>query len=190
MGGMKAWSPPKSWTNPIQTGAIILYLIDRYDKEGKISCPDSIESYQCTQWLMFQVSGESFRRATPQSKAERKPGQGPYFGQLAWFARFHKPEVPSAIERYSNEMVRIFGVLDKTLEDRKWLVGDKCTIADLSFVTWSHVAKGLVKQLEMSEKMTEYPRYTAWLEAMEARPTVRKCLDNIIAGRAEHGLPP
>lgn len=87
-------------------------------------------------------------------------------------------------------MIRIFGVLNKALENRKWLVGDKCTFADLSFATWSHVAKGLVKQLGMSEKMKDYPRYTAWLEAMEARQPVCECLDEIISARAARGLPP
>ncbi|KAG8526317.1 uncharacterized protein KY384_000310 [Bacidia gigantensis] len=161
--GMKIW----------ETGAIILYLIDHYDPERKISFDKSPGMYECFQWLMFQVSG-----------------QGPYFGQLAWFARFHKPTNPSAIERYANEMERIIGVLDKSLDKKEWLVGGKCTYADLSFVTWAHVAKGLLKEIGRSNVMTSFPNYTAWLERMEARKPVRECLDDTIAARVEHGLPP
>ena len=117
-------------------------------------------------------------------------GQGPYVGQLAWFARFHKPSVPSAIERYANETERVFGVLDKALEHREWLVGGKCTYSDLSFVTWSHVAEGLMKELGRSDWMQNFPRYAAWYEALKSRVPVQECLDEIIAARAAHGLPP
>ncbi|KAL9607504.1 MAG: hypothetical protein Q9167_007587 [Letrouitia subvulpina] len=156
-----------------KTGAIILYLIDQYDRQFKISCDDSVAKFECMQWLMFQVSG-----------------QGPYFGQLAWFTRFHKPSIPSAIERYAKETERIFGVLDKALEHKEWLVGGKCTYADLSFVTWSHLAKGLMAELGKSDVMEGFPHYTAWLEALESRKLVRECLDEIIAAREAHGLPP
>ncbi|KAL8823874.1 MAG: hypothetical protein Q9191_005478 [Dirinaria sp. TL-2023a] len=160
--GIKLW----------ETGAIILYLVDQYDTDGKLSYTSSPEKYDCLKWLMFQVSG-----------------QGPYFGQLAWFARFHKPTVPSATERYANEMERIFGVLDRSLTHRQWLVGDKCTYADLSFVTWSHNAKGLVQELGKSNMMDKYPHYTRWLDSMESRPSVQECVREIVAGRAAHGLP-
>ena len=159
--------------------------------EGKISYKEAPDKYDCWKWLMFQVSG----KVDPVNKkklkrADQQPGQGPYFGQLTWFARFHKPTVPSAIERYANEMERILGVLDKSLTNQQWLVGDKCTYADLSFVTWSHVAKGLVQELGMSDITVKFPHYVRWLEAMEARQPVRECLEAIVAARAAHGLPP
>ncbi|KAL9045513.1 MAG: hypothetical protein Q9214_001453 [Letrouitia sp. 1 TL-2023] len=177
--------------NSTQTGAIILYLIDQYDHECKISRDDFPAKFECIQWLMFQVSGKfhpkGIIRRTP---VDKRSGQGPYFGQLAWFARFHKPLIPSAIERYTKEMERIFGVLDKALEQKEWLVGGKCTYADLSFVTWSHLAKGLMAELGKSDVMEGFPHYTAWVEALESRKPVRDCLDEIIAARTAHGLPP
>ena len=63
----------------------------------------------------------------------------PYFGQSSWFQRHHSEKIPSAIERYNNEIKRVFGVLDGVLSKQKYLVGDKVTIADLSFIPWNVV---------------------------------------------------
>ena len=57
-----------------------------------------------------------------------------------WFMRFHHEQLPSAIERYQNETKRVFGVLDGVLAKSEWLVGGKCTIADLSFIPWNRLA--------------------------------------------------
>jgi glutathione S-transferase len=86
-------------------------------------------------------------------------------------------------------MELVFGVLDKALENREWLVGEKCTYADLSFVTWSHVAKGMVYELGKEDMLKNYPRYTAWFERMVSRQPVLDCLKEIVAGRVAHGLP-
>ena len=76
----------------------------------------------------------------------------PYFGQSAWFQHFHSEKVPSAVERYNNEIKRVLGVLDSVLSKQKYLVGDKVTIADLSFVPWnSAVPTRLIPGLDMEE---------------------------------------
>ena len=72
-------------------------------------------------------------------KAPLNRESSPYFGQSAWFQRFHSEKIPSAIERYNNEIKRVFGVLDGVLSKQKYLVGDKVTIADLSFISWNMV---------------------------------------------------
>ena len=82
----------------------------------------------------------------------------------------------------------VIRVLDKALEESEWLVGDKCTFADLSFMTWAHVAKGMLQELGREDTLECYPRYTAWFEAMESRQPVRDCLKEIAAGRSAHGL--
>lgn len=66
----------------------------------------------------------------------------PYFGQAAWFQKFHSEKIPSAIERYDNEIKRVFGVLESVLAERssEYLVGDKATVADLVFITWNKSA--------------------------------------------------
>ena len=59
---------------------------------------------------------------------------------MAWFQNFHSEKIPSAIERYNNETKRVFSVLEGVLSKQKYLVGDKVTIADLSFIPWNVAA--------------------------------------------------
>ena len=70
-----------------------------------------------------------------------------------------------------------------------WLVGDKCTFADLSFVTWNLVGEGLLAELGRSGGLTEkYPQYAAWMKRLEERDDVRSIKQRMAQGRAEHGL--
>ena len=79
------------------------------------------EKYTQLQYLFYQASG-----------------QGPYFGQAAWFSWLHPEKVPSAIERYQNEIKRVWGVLESILSKQEWLVGGKPTVADFSFIMYVH----------------------------------------------------
>jgi glutathione S-transferase len=119
------------------------------------------------------------------------PGQGPYFGQATWFARFHPEKIPFAVDRYVNEIFRVTGVLDKAIEanEKRWLVGDKMTYADLSFITWATVGEGLVKELgKLEEFEKKFPSYTQWMKKMEELGAVKRIRDQMARGRAEHGL--
>ncbi len=100
-----------------ESDAILLYLVEKYDHEHKISVTSEGDKFHQTQWLFFQSSG-----------------QGPYYGQAAWFLVYHPEKIPSAIERYMNEIFRVLGVLESVLSKQEWLVGGKPTIADLSFL--------------------------------------------------------
>lgn len=102
-----------------ESGAILQYLVDKYDPTHKISVTGVEEKYDQLKWLFFQSSG-----------------QGPYFGQVAWFLFYHPEKVPSALERYRNETKRVFGVLESVLSKQEWLVGGKATVADISFVSY------------------------------------------------------
>ena len=113
-----------------ESGAIIEYLIERYDKNHQLSfAPGTPESYHTKQWLYFQTSG-----------------QGPYFGQCTWFTQYHSEQLPSAIERYTKEVNRVSAVLDGYLAQQKhkygaagdgpWLVGNKFSYADIAFIPW------------------------------------------------------
>ena len=93
-----------------KTGAIIKYLVETYDTENKLTYITSPEKFHVDQWLFYQVSG-----------------QGPYFGQSAWFIHSHPEKLPSAMARYQDESKRVIGVLNRVLTDREYLVGDKCT---------------------------------------------------------------
>ena len=114
-GRVPAIEDPNTGITLFESGAIIEYLVETYDKENKISYGDKFpEKFLCKSYLHFQMSG-----------------QGPYFGQKGWFSRFHTEHLPSAIDRYANEIKRVVGVLDRVLKDNGtgWLVGGKCTYA-------------------------------------------------------------
>ncbi|KAI0336812.1 glutathione S-transferase C-terminal-like protein [Cubamyces sp. BRFM 1775] len=149
-----------------ESNAILLYLIEKYDKEHKLSVTDANDKYALLQWLFFQASG-----------------QGPYFGQGVWFKRFHHEKLPSAIERYQKEAIRVIGVLEDVLSKQEWLVGGKMTIADLSFVPWSSIALTmLLKDYESFDVEKQFPAFNKWHEKMCARSSVSKQL----AIRAEY----
>jgi glutathione S-transferase len=156
------------------SGAIIQYLIDQYDTSEHISYRTPPEKYHCQQWLAFQISG-----------------QGPYFGQATWFARFHHEKIPSAIDRYVAEMLSVIGVLEVGLERNGtgWLVGDKTTYADLSFRTWAAIGKGLLGELGKLEGFVErFPKYTEWLKRMDGLEAVGQIQERMKKGTEEHGL--
>ena len=68
----------------------------------------------------------------------------PYYGQAGWYMLFATEKIPSALERYQKEVLRVLGVLDSVLSKKQWLVGDKCSVADLSFITYVLVSDPLV----------------------------------------------
>jgi len=143
-----------------ESGAIIEYLIDTYDKKSTLTYTSSPEKYLVKQYLFFQVSG-----------------QGPYFGQAAWFGKFHHEKLESAITRYQNEALRIVGVLENALKGKKYLVGDKCTYADLSFVTWNVNLAGISgPDFNQKEFDAKYPNFSAWHNSLITRPAVKKAL--------------
>ncbi|KAG4026442.1 hypothetical protein MFRU_040g00030 [Monilinia fructicola] len=147
-----------------ETGAIIEYLIDQYDIEKRLTYASGLKKYELKQWLFFQVSG-----------------QGPYWGQAAWFNLFHAEKLPSAQKRYVDEIHRVVGVLDGVLgqSENGWLVGDKITYADLAFITWHVVLAGIFSPPEFKDQwdITKYPHYKKWVETMLERPAVKKVLE-------------
>jgi glutathione S-transferase len=102
-------------------------------------------------------------------------GQGPYFGQKAWFSNFHHEKLPSAEERYANEIRRVLGVIDSHLKKQgtPYLVGDKATYADLAWVTWNSLLGWLMPDLDVAK---EFPEFHAWNERLASRPAVKKVL--------------
>ncbi|KAH8903560.1 glutathione S-transferase Ure2-like protein [Coniochaeta sp. PMI_546] len=146
-----------------ESGAIVEYLIDKYDPEHKLSFPPGTpEFYHAKQYLFFQVSG-----------------QGPYYGQAAWFKMFHSEKLPSAIDRYVGEINRVTGVLERVLsenaktggDDGPWLVGGKYSYADLAFVSWQTIITKLAAPEEYNPE--NYPAVNAWINRMLARPAVQ-----------------
>ncbi|RPD53907.1 glutathione S-transferase C-terminal-like protein [Lentinus tigrinus ALCF2SS1-7] len=146
-----------------ESNAILLYLVDKYDTEKRFTVTDENQKHIVNQWLFFQASG-----------------QGPYFGQAFWFMFYHPEKVPSAVERYQKEAQRVFSVLDGVLAKSPsgWLVGDKLTIADLSFITWNRAAiSTILKEFEGGEVEKKFPAFYAWHEKLNNRTAVKKLQD-------------
>ncbi|OJJ65644.1 hypothetical protein ASPBRDRAFT_35766 [Aspergillus brasiliensis CBS 101740] len=142
-----------------ESGAIIEYLVETYDLTRTISFPAfTTEWFQAKQWLHFQMSG-----------------QGPYFGQAVWFKVHHPEFIQSCYDRYVNEIRRVAGVLDSVLKDQDYLVGGRCSYADISFVIWFQFVPWVAG--EYINLQSEYPHLSRWLRALEDRPAVKKILD-------------
>jgi glutathione S-transferase len=89
-----------------------------------------------------------------------------------------------------NEIVRVTGVIDAGLRSNGtgWLVGDKMTYADLSFVTWAWIGDGLMKELGNPALGSSFPEYVKWMQRMEEEDVVKSIKDRISRARADHGL--
>ena len=99
--------------------------------------------------------------------------------RLHRFNLFHPEKLESAQARYANELNRVVGVLNTALAGRQWLVGDKCTYADLAFVMWNMNIPFLMKDRPGDWDVEQYPNFKRWQEAMlgrESLGTVMKVL--------------
>jgi GST-like protein len=131
-----------------ESGAILVYLAE---KSGRFLQPDGPARYAALQWLMFQASG-----------------MGPMFGQLYHFRTDAVDRIPYAIDRYTREARRLYGVLDRRLAESAYLAGAEYTIADIAAWPWTH---GIDKQ---GHAPTDYPNVARWFEAIRARPAVQR----------------
>ncbi|KAI0903462.1 glutathione S-transferase [Ustulina deusta] len=153
-----------------ESGAIVNYLVDQYDSNFSISYDSLKEKNLCNQWLHFQVSG-----------------QGPYYGQAGWFHHQHPEVVPSAIERYDAQARRVLAVLDGWLEGRDWLVGDKMTYADISFVPWNDRFDAVVS-CHADNKFEGFANVASWHECMTRRHSWKVAMRHRDRGMDEQGL--
>ncbi|KAI1796423.1 glutathione S-transferase [Ganoderma leucocontextum] len=88
---------------------------------------------------------------------------------------FSAEKIPTAIERYEKEILRVLGVLDGVLAKRRWLVGDKCSAVDISFVTWYHTLFArIMKDYPGFDPEKDFPNVHRWHKEMLARPMVSK----------------
>lgn len=130
-----------------ETGAILLYLAE---KTGKFM-PSGAGKWDVMQWLMWQMGGF-----------------GPMLGQAHHFVHFNPDVSEYAHNRYKNEAKRLYGVLDKQLAGKEFVIGDEMTIADFAIFPWS--AKWDWKGVEI----TDYPEVTRWYKALAERPAFQK----------------
>ncbi|TKA75068.1 hypothetical protein B0A49_03267 [Cryomyces minteri] len=129
--------------------AILQYLTRNYDPDHKLSFASDPEQAQCEQWMAWQHGG-----------------LGPMQGQMNHFYRMAEEVIPYAIQRFVGEVERLYGVLDKQLEGREWIVGDKYSIADIANFSWINFSKfgGI--------DITRWPNLAAWHKRCLARPAV------------------
>ena len=132
-----------------ESGAILLYLAE---KTGRFLSADPRGRSQAIQWLMFQVGGI-----------------GPMFGQAQHFRRFAPQPLPYAIERYSKEAARLYGVLDKRLAASEFLAEAEYSIADIASYPWvASAPNGKVSSLSDTRMSAAGSRQSA------ARPAVQR----------------
>jgi len=137
-----------------ESGSIQQYLVEQYDTDHKISYPKgSRESYEVNNWLFFLNAGV-----------------GPMQGQANHFTRYAPEKIEYGINRYQNEARRLYRVLDDHLKKSTsgYLVGDRCTIADIAH--WGWIAAAFWAGINIDD----YPSLKAWEERMMARPGVEK----------------
>ena len=130
-----------------ESGAILNYLAE---KTGRLCPTEPRARHLVNQWLMFQVANV-----------------GPMFGQCGHFKGYAPETVPYAIERYTNETLRLYGVLDRHLDGTEYLAGDY-SIADLA--TWPWVRVRWFHEIDLSA----FPNVERWYEVIAARPGVQR----------------
>jgi GST-like protein len=141
-----------------ESGAILLYLAE---KTGKLLPTDPARRYETIEWVFFQMGGI-----------------GPMFGQLGFFYKFAGKDIADKrpLERYRDESKRLLGVLETRLTDRKWIMDDDYTIADVSMLGWVRTLKVFYEAGELLD-MDSFTNVNRWLDAGLARPATQKGLN-------------
>jgi len=137
-----------------ESGSIMQYLLEAYDKDNFLSYPaGSPEAIEVNNWLFFQTSRV-----------------GPVHAEADHFSNQAPQKIPYSISRYSNEILRLYSVLEAHLAKAKstYMVGDKCTIADIALFPWVADADAVSIDIERFFRLTE------WQDRMMQRPAVKK----------------
>jgi GST-like protein len=133
-----------------ESGAILQYL---GRKTGKFYPTEERARTLVDQWLFWQMGG-----------------LGPMCGQAHHFRHYAPEQVPYAIARYTNEVNRLYGVLNRQLEGKAFICGDY-SIADMASWPW-------VRPYErQGQQLTDFPHLKAWFERVEARPAVQRAVE-------------
>jgi GSH-dependent disulfide-bond oxidoreductase len=131
-----------------ESGAILIYLAA---KTGRFMPASDRGKYEVLQWLMFQMGGV-----------------GPMLGQAHHFRIYAPEKVSYAIERYTNEARRLYGVMDRQLAHHPFIAGKTYSIADIAIFPWvrSWAHQGI--------DWADYPRLKEWFDTVGERPAVQR----------------
>ena len=131
-----------------ESGAILVYLASKVNKFlGKTDR----EKFTVLQWLMFQMGG-----------------LGPMLGQAHHFRIYAPEQIEYAVNRYTNEAKRLYGVMDKQLAKHRYIAGDEYTIADIACFPWTRSWKNQGIDWE------DFPNAKRWHDEIAARPAVQR----------------
>jgi GST-like protein len=128
-----------------ESGAILQYL---GRKTGKFYPRDERARAEVDQWLFWQMAN-----------------LGPKAGECSHFRRYAPEPIPYAVDRFTNEVNRLFGVMNKRLSNRDFLAG-RYSIADMACVGWTRLWKRLGQDIDA------FAHLKRWLERVQARPAV------------------
>jgi len=131
-----------------ESGAILIYLAG---KTGRFLGTSDREKFNVLQWLMFQMGG-----------------LGPMLGQAHHFRLYAPEKIEYAVNRYTNETKRLYGVLDTQLSKTPYLAGNDYTIADIACFPWTRSWKN--QGIELSD----YPHVQRWFDDISERPAVQR----------------
>lgn len=130
-----------------ESGAILQYL---GRKTGKFYPAAEATRVQVEEWLFWQMGG-----------------LGPMAGQAHHFRNYAPEKIAYGIDRYTNEVHRLYGVMNKRLADRDYLAGDY-SIADMASYPWVRPYKN------QGQDLAEFPHLERWYQRMHDRPAVAK----------------
>jgi GST-like protein len=131
-----------------ESGAILLYLAG---KTGKLLPTNTRGKYEALQWLMFQMGGV-----------------GPMLGQAHHFRIYAPEKIGYAIERYTNEARRLYGVMDRRLARSTYIAGPEYTIADMAIYPWLRSWKN------QGIDWNDFPHLKGWFDEIDRRPAVQR----------------
>jgi GST-like protein len=131
-----------------ESGAILVYLAA---KTGMLMPQSLTARYEVMQWLMFQMGGV-----------------GPMLGQAHHFRIYAPQKIDYAIDRYTNEAKRLYGVMDKRLARTKYIAGAHYSIADIAIFPWLRSWKN------QGIDWADYPHLKGWFDEVGGRPAVQR----------------
>jgi GST-like protein len=145
-----------------ESGAIMLYLAE---KTGRLIPAGAHGRGDVLQWLFWQMSA-----------------LGPMAGQAGYFRVYAPETVPFAIDRYTNEVTRLYGVLDRRLADREFIAGE-LSIADIACYPW------IVPHAGHGQQLAAFPHLQRWFRSMRSRPATLRTYDSVEDVYARRGAP-
>ncbi len=140
-----------------ESGAILVYLAA---KTGKFLPKSDRQKFEVLQWLMFQMGGV-----------------GPMLGQAHHFRIYAPEKITYAVNRYTNEARRLYGVMDRQLANSRYIAGNQYSIADIATFPW------LRSWQRQGIDWADFPHLKSWFDRLASRPAVKRGVEVLAALR-------